>query len=157
MAEYKEIVEVKVTTDGGEQVPVGIMNTEQALLLPEEMEVTVSHPHRASGATGEFIGRDELRTLTEPWIERSSIRFPAPTTEDKAGRFEEAKAAAGSLLDEIIVSANEAGWGTQEVTVALIEATRLLKDANQADPDPADDPAVSDAVREQIGHGEQFD
>jgi hypothetical protein len=157
MAEDKKIVEVKVTNEGGAQVPVGIMNTEQALALPEEMIVTVSHPHRDPGGTSEFIGRDELRNLTEPWIERPSIRFPAPTTDDVGARFDEAKAAASFALEDIIASANEAGWGTQEVTAALIEAAQSLKDANQADPDPADDPAVGDALREQIGRGEQFD
>ena len=157
MAEDKKIVEVKVTNVGGEQVPVGIMNTEQALALPEEMVVSVSHPHRDPGGTGEFIGRDELRTLTEPWIERPSIRFPVPTTEDVAVRIAEAKAAASFVLEEIIASANEAGWRTREVTVALVEAVHSLDDATLADPDPADDPAVCDALREQIGRGEQFD
>ena len=154
MTKQKKIVEVTVTKDGGEQVPVGIMNAKQALSLPEEMDVSVSHPDRKAGAT---IDRDELRTLTEPWIEPVGIWFPAPISEDTADRFEEAKAAARNVLDEVIATANEAGWATREIVVALIEAARSLDEANKADPDPADDPAASDAVREQIGHGEQFD
>src|SRR5882762_6001692 len=106
MTKQKKIVEVTVTNDGGEQVPVGIMNANQALSLPEEMDVSVSHPDRKAGATDELIGRDELRTLTEPWIEPVGIRFPAPISEDTADRFEEAKAAARNVLDEVIATAN---------------------------------------------------
>ena len=83
--------------------------------------------------------------------------FPSPQSQDPQQRFEESKAAARDALEEVIASANEAGWGTQEVAVALVEAAQFLKDANRADPDPADDPRIVDAVREQIGHGEQFD
>ncbi|NKJ38382.1 hypothetical protein [Rhizobium sp. SG570] len=83
--------------------------------------------------------------------------FPSPTTEDPRQRFEELKVAARAVLEEIIASANEAGWGTQEIAVALSEAAQSLKDDNTVDPDPADEPLVPDAVREQIGHGEQFD
>jgi hypothetical protein len=157
MTEEKKIVEVSVKDDDGERVPVGIMNAKQALSLPEEMDVSVSHPDRKAGATDEFIDRDELRTLTEPWIEPVGIRFPAPISEDTADRFEEAKAAARNVLEEVIATANEAGWATREIVVALIEAVQSLSDANQFDPDPADDPEGSEAVREQIGHGEQFD
>lgn len=83
--------------------------------------------------------------------------FPSPRTEDPAQRFEESMSVARDALEELVASANEAGWGTQEITVALIEAAQSLKEANRADPDPTDDPAISDALREQIGHGEQFD
>ncbi|WSG98910.1 hypothetical protein U8P76_30600 (plasmid) [Rhizobium johnstonii] len=78
-------------------------------------------------------------------------------SEDSADRLVEAKAAARNVLEEIIASANEAGWATREIVVALIEAGNSLNDAASADPDPADDPDVSDAVHEQIGHEEQFD
>jgi hypothetical protein len=121
------------------------------------MDVSVSHPDRKAGATDDFIDRDELRTLTEPWIEPVGIRFPAPISEDTVDRFEEAKAAARNVFEEIIASANEAGWATQEITVALINAARSLEEVNEADPDPTDDPGGLDAVREQVGHGEQFD
>jgi hypothetical protein len=90
-------------------------------------------------------------------VEPVGIRFPVPISEDIADRFEEAKAAAHNVLDEVIATANEAGWATREIAVALIGAARSLEKANRADPDPADDPAASNAVLEQIGHGEQFD
>ncbi|UWU25472.1 hypothetical protein N2601_31305 (plasmid) [Rhizobium sp. CB3060] len=83
--------------------------------------------------------------------------FPSPRSQDLQQRFEELKAAARETLEEVIASANEAGWGTREVLGALVEAAHSLEDANSADPDPADDPPIGDAVREQIGHGEQFD
>jgi hypothetical protein len=153
MTEEKKIVEVSVKDDDGERVPVGIMNAKQALSLPEEMDVSVSHSDRKA----EFIDRDELRTLTEPWIEPVGIRFPAPISEDTADRFEEAKAAARNVLEEVIATANDAGWETREIVVALIGAARSLEEVNKADSDPADEPAASDAVLEQIGHGEQFD
>ncbi|MBB3916877.1 hypothetical protein [Rhizobium fabae] len=156
MTEDKKIVEVTATNDGGKQVPVGIMNTKQALSLPQEMDISVSHPDREASAD-EFIGRDELRLLTEPWTEPVGFRFPAPISEDSADRLVEAKAAARNVLEEIIASGNEAGWATREMVVALIEAANSLNDAASADPDPADDPDVSDAVQEQIGHEEQFD
>ncbi|RXT25522.1 hypothetical protein B5P46_15355 [Rhizobium leguminosarum] len=82
--------------------------------------------------------------------------FPSPTTEDPAQRFEESKDPARNALDEVVATANQAGWGTQEIAVALLEAAKSLKDANSADPDAAD-PPIGDAVKEQIGHGEQFD
>ncbi|MBY3043200.1 hypothetical protein HF204_10260 [Rhizobium leguminosarum] len=78
-------------------------------------------------------------------------------SEDSADRLVEAKAAARNVLEEIIASGNEAGWATREMVVALIDAANSLNDAASADPDPADDPDVSDGVQEQIGHEEQFD
>jgi hypothetical protein len=83
--------------------------------------------------------------------------FPSPKTEDPLQRFEESKTAARDALEEIIASANEAGWGPREVAVALIEAVQSLKDAYIADPDPADDPEIPETLREQIGHEERFD
>ncbi|AYG62236.1 hypothetical protein [Rhizobium jaguaris] len=83
--------------------------------------------------------------------------FPPPRSQDLHQRFEELKVAAGYALEEVVASANEAGWGAREVLAALVEAAHSLEDANSADPDPADDPPIGDAVREQIGHGEQFD
>ncbi|WP_409514050.1 hypothetical protein [Rhizobium leguminosarum] len=134
------------------------MNTNQALSLPQGMDVSISHPDREAGAD-EFIGRDELRLLTEPWIEPVGCRFPAPISEDSADRLVEAKAVARNVLEEIIASANDVGWATREIVVALIEAANSLNDAASADSDPdhADDPDVSDAVQAQIGHEEQFD
>ena len=44
MTDEKKIVEVKVVTGTGEEVPIGLMNVRQAMKLPEELDVTVSHP-----------------------------------------------------------------------------------------------------------------
>ena len=48
------------------------------------------------------------------------------------------------LLDDLAASANEAGWSTHEIVVAILEAGRFLEKANAADPDPAEDRAVSE-------------
>ncbi|OEC93627.1 hypothetical protein [Rhizobium sp. YK2] len=83
--------------------------------------------------------------------------FPSPRAQDWQPRSEELKVAARDALKEVIASANQAGWGTREVLVALVDAVHFLENANSADPDPAEDAPFGDAVREQIGHGEQFD
>ncbi len=83
--------------------------------------------------------------------------FPSPRAQELRQRSEELKVAARDALEEVVASANEAGWGTREVLVALAEAVHFLENVNSADPDPAEDPSLGDAVREQIGHGEQFD
>ena len=83
--------------------------------------------------------------------------LPSPKSEDPRQRFEELKAAATAALEEIIASANEAGWGTQEVAVALIEAAKSLRDANTVDPDPSVYPPITDSLLELIGRVEQFD
>ncbi|MBB3916818.1 hypothetical protein [Rhizobium fabae] len=87
------------------------------------------------------------------------MTFPSPKSEAPAQRFEEATAAARNALEKLIAAANEAGWGTEEISVALLKAAQFLNDANKKDPDPAKDPDMSDAPgkREQIGHGELFD
>ncbi|MCA2406440.1 hypothetical protein [Rhizobium leguminosarum] len=86
------------------------------------------------------------------------MTFPPPKTEFPAQRFDEATAAARDALERVIAAANEAGWGTEEITAALLKAAQLMIDANRRDPDPADDPSISDApAREQIGHGELYD
>lgn len=75
--------------------------------------------------------------------------FPAPNSDDPARRFQDATDAARAALEKIIADANAAGWGSDEIAVALVEAARLLKDANVRDPDPADDPAISDTPPKQ--------
>lgn len=87
------------------------------------------------------------------------MTFPRPKAEAPAQRFEEASAAARDALQKLIAAANEAGWGTEEISVAFLEAARLLHEANRRDQDPADDPSISEVPgkREQIGHGELFD
>ncbi|NEJ18690.1 hypothetical protein GR247_00695 [Rhizobium leguminosarum] len=86
------------------------------------------------------------------------MTFPPPKTESPAQHFEEATAAARDALERLIAAANAAGWGTDEITAALLKAAQSLSDANKRDPDPADTPPISDApAREQIGHGELYD
>ncbi|EJC83602.1 hypothetical protein Rleg4DRAFT_6650 [Rhizobium leguminosarum bv. trifolii WSM2297] len=87
------------------------------------------------------------------------MTFPPPKTEAPVQRFKEATDAARDALERLIAAANEAGWATEEITAALLEAAQFLRDANKKDPDPADDPVISDASarQEQIGHGELYD
>ncbi|EJJ26348.1 hypothetical protein [Rhizobium sp. CF142] len=87
------------------------------------------------------------------------MSFPAPTSNDTTRRFQDATHAARVALEALIADANAAGWSTDEMTVAFVEAARSLKDANTRDPDPADDPPISgvDAKQGQIGRGELFD
>jgi hypothetical protein len=59
MQKNKPLVEVVVATSEG-KVPLGIMNTEQALALPEEIEAKVSHPDHKPGETDVYIPLDEL-------------------------------------------------------------------------------------------------
>ncbi|MDM9646825.1 hypothetical protein [Rhizobium sp. S163] len=59
-----KLVEVAVTSDG-QRVPMGLMSTEQALSLPEDIDVEVSHPEHEAGATDTYISRDELKEHVE--------------------------------------------------------------------------------------------
>ncbi|NLS08226.1 hypothetical protein HGP14_34100 [Rhizobium sp. P32RR-XVIII] len=85
------------------------------------------------------------------------MSFPRPRSENPSLRFEDAKSAVRNILQELLASANEAGWGTEEITVAIVEAAQVLKEANNKDSDPADDPSISNAATEQIGRGELYD
>lgn len=62
--EIATIVEVAVTS-GGQRIPMGVMSAEQALSLPEEIDVEVSHPQHEAGATDIYISRDELKEHVE--------------------------------------------------------------------------------------------
>jgi hypothetical protein len=55
------IVEVLITSADGDRVPVGLMNTEQALSLPPEIDIEVSHPAHQAGSTDIFMDRAELQ------------------------------------------------------------------------------------------------
>ncbi len=55
------IVEVSVNSAAGDRIPVGLMNAEQALSLPEEIDIEVSHPERQSGDPEIFMDRSALR------------------------------------------------------------------------------------------------
>lgn len=57
------MVEVAVTSEG-ERVALGIMNAKQALSLPEDIEIEISHPDHEAGSTDTFIDRDELKART---------------------------------------------------------------------------------------------
>jgi hypothetical protein len=151
MTEEKKIVEVKVMTDNGEEVPMGIMNASQATKLSDDLDVVVSHEDGEAGTAA----HEELKPLAGH--DAANPVFPSPTTNMEADRAKEAQTVVRDALDTLIASANEAGWSTREIVVAILDAGRFLEKANAADPDPAEDPAVSDLAREQIGHGEQYD
>lgn len=151
MPEKKKIVEVKVMTDNGEEVPMGIMNASQATKLPNDLDVVVSH-HEGEAGTAD---REKLKHLDGD--DTAKLLFPSPTTNMEPDRAKEAQTVVRDALDSLVASANEAGWSTHEIIVALLEAGRLLEKANAADPDPAEDPAIGDVAREQIGHGERYD
>ena len=82
-----------------------------------------------------------------------------PRTEEPLARARQANTLARQGLDEFLADANSAGWATDEMTAAILEAAAKLKASNLKDPDPADDPAISDEPSDgdQLGHGEQFD
>ncbi|MGG6898435.1 MULTISPECIES: hypothetical protein [Rhizobium] len=85
------------------------------------------------------------------------MSFPPPRSEEATQRLQESRLAARMALEAVVAAANEAGWNTWEITDALVDAALHLKHAESADPGLADDLPIVDAVREQIGHGEQFD
>jgi len=55
----KRVVEVAVESNGG-LVPVGVMNLDQALALPDEIDAKISHPEKAAGADDLCVDRREL-------------------------------------------------------------------------------------------------
>jgi hypothetical protein len=55
------IVEVSVTSANGDRVPVGLMNTQQALSLPPEFDIEVSHPAHEAGSTDILMDRATLQ------------------------------------------------------------------------------------------------
>ncbi len=55
------IVEVSVTNPDGDRIPVGLMNTQQALSLPPEIDIEVSHPAHQAGSTDIFMDRAALQ------------------------------------------------------------------------------------------------
>ena len=56
------LVEVATVTPDG-TVPLGIMNAEQALSLPEDIDVVVSHPDEKTGEKETLVDRSELKEL----------------------------------------------------------------------------------------------
>lgn len=59
MPKNKALFEVVVPTADG-KVPLGIMNAEQALSLPGDIEAEVSHPDHKAGETDHYISLDEF-------------------------------------------------------------------------------------------------
>jgi hypothetical protein len=55
------IVEVSVPSADGDRIPVGLMNTQQALSLPPELDIEVSHPAHQAGSTDIFMDQASLR------------------------------------------------------------------------------------------------
>ncbi len=55
------IVEVSVTSADGDRIPVGLMNAQQALSLPPDIDIEVSHPTHAAGSTDIFVDRATLQ------------------------------------------------------------------------------------------------
>lgn len=109
MTEEKKIVEVKVLTDAGEEVPIGLMNTRQAMKLPEELDVTVSHPEDKAGATERFIDREELKAISGS---AGARQFPSPSTDVEADRFKQARKVFGKhWMDLSIPRTEPAGAG----------------------------------------------
>lgn len=60
MKTRKPLVEVAVETEEG-RVPLGIMNAKQALSLPDDLDVKISHPDHEPGSADNFIPKDELQ------------------------------------------------------------------------------------------------
>ncbi len=59
----KKIVEATVKVDG-KRVPVGLMNTNQALDMPAEQGMKFSHPDKKPGETGVLLSRKSfIRSL----------------------------------------------------------------------------------------------
>lgn len=59
----RKIVEATVTVDG-KRVPVGIMNTKQALEMPREEGMKFSHPNGKPG--DKLLSRKELKEAVKP-------------------------------------------------------------------------------------------
>lgn len=159
MAEEDKIVEVTVITDEGDRVPVGIMNAKQAASLPDEMDVNVCDPNREAVATSGTADPQkqqlERRHVVRADGREQFSRFPAPTKEGPAARVTEARIAAREVLDELVALANEAGWGTREIISAIIGAAQEVMDANERDPDPADDPITPDPLPKKTARGDE--
>lgn len=88
------------------------------------------------------------------------MRFEPPKTEEPLPRANQASSIVRQALDKLVAEATAAGWTTNEMVVAIVEATNSFKRAILKDPDPENDFAdVSDIPTDggQLGHGETFD
>jgi hypothetical protein len=91
--------------------------------------------------------------------EERDMSFDPPHTEEPLPRAKQASDLARQALEGLLADANTAGWASDEMIAAIAEAAGQLKDANLKDPDPAEDPDISDVPVDggQLGHGERFD
>ena len=60
----KKIVEATVKVDG-KRVPVGLMNTKQALDMPAEQGMKFSHPDGKPGETDVLLSREQLHKVVK--------------------------------------------------------------------------------------------
>jgi hypothetical protein len=86
------------------------------------------------------------------------MTFERPDTKEPLPRAKQASDIATKALEGLLADANSAGWASDEMIAAIAEAASRLKDANLKDPDPAEDPDISDVPADggQLGHGERF-
>ncbi|MBO9102158.1 MULTISPECIES: hypothetical protein [unclassified Rhizobium] len=87
------------------------------------------------------------------------MSFEPPRTEEPLPRAKQASDLARKALESLLADANSAGWASDEMIAAIGQAAGLLKEVNLKDPDPAEDPDISDVLADggQLGHGERFD
>ena len=57
-----KVVEVVAEVENG-VVPLGIMNAEQAMTLPSDVHVKISHPNDEPGETDRYLDRYEFRQM----------------------------------------------------------------------------------------------
>ncbi len=60
------------------------------------------------------------------------LTFSKPETEVEAERYNQAQAQVRAALDKLLEAATDAGWGTQEIVVAIVEGGAFLKEAHIA-------------------------
>ena len=57
-------------------------------------------------------------------------------------RLRELEASLDDKISELLAEANDAGYGTEEATTALLKVVKNQAVISDHDPDPADDPAA---------------
>jgi len=67
--------------------------------------------------------------------------FGSPTTDVEAERFKQAQEQVRSALDGLLSMATAAGWGVQEIVVAISDAAAVLKKSHVADASPIEVPS----------------
>jgi len=67
-------------------------------------------------------------------------RFAGPTTDVEAERFKQAREVIRAAFDELLLQATAAGWGIQEIAVAMVDAAGDLKESHVADASPVEVP-----------------